>query len=132
MAGMFVPAAEAERERMDWGRLAWLSRPSSTGAQNLTVIEVDLLPGKGHNFHKHPDQEEVIYVIEGRVEQWLDQTKRILTPGDSVFIPADVVHASFNAGDGAARLMAILGPCVGAGGYVSVEMGDHAPWNGLR
>ncbi len=132
MAGMFVPAAEAERERMDWGRLAWLSRPSSTGAQNLTVIEVDLLPGKGHNFHKHPDQEEVIYVIEGRVEQWLDQTKRILTPGDSVFIPADVVHASFNAGDGAARLMAILGPCVGEGGYVSVEMGDHAPWNGLR
>ena len=132
MAGMFIPAAEAERESLDWGQLAWLSRPSSTGAKQLTVIEVDLLPGKGHNFHKHPDQEEVIYVIEGKVEQWLDQAKRILTPGDSVFIPADMVHASFNAGAGAARLMAILGPCVGEGGYVSVEMGDHAPWNALR
>jgi hypothetical protein len=43
-----------------------------------------------------------------------------------------MVHASFNAGDGEAKLAAILGPCVGDVGYVSVEMGDEAPWNGLR
>jgi quercetin dioxygenase-like cupin family protein len=132
MAGRFVLAADAERETLDWGALAWLSRPHSTGAQALTVIEVNLLPGKGHNFHKHPDQEEVIYVMEGRVEQWLDREKCILTPGDGVFIPADVVHASFNAGEGPARLLAILGPCVGDGGYVSVEVGSLAPWNAMR
>ncbi len=132
MAGRFVLAADAERETLDWGALAWLSRPGATGAQALTVIEVNLLPGKGHNFHKHPDQEEMIYVIEGQVEQWLDRRQHILTSGDAVFIPADVVHASFNAGDGAARLLAILGPCVGEGGYISVEVGDYAPWNALR
>ena len=132
MSGKFVVAAAAERESLDWGSLAWLSRPASTGAAALTVIEVTLLPGKGHNFHKHPDQEEVIYVLQGAVEQWLDQEKRVLGPGDSVFIPADVVHASFNAGSAPAQVMAILGPCVGEGGYVSMEMGDQAPWNALR
>lgn len=132
MAGRFVLAAEVERETLEWGALAWVSRPNATGARALTVIEVNLLPGKGHNFHKHPDQEEVIYVMEGQVEQWLDQERRILTPGEGVFIPADVVHASFNAGHGAARLLAILGPCVGDGGYVSIEVGDLAPWNALR
>jgi hypothetical protein len=43
-----------------------------------------------------------------------------------------VVHASFNVSSHPAKVMAILGPCVGEGGYVSVEVGDQAPWNGLR
>ena len=43
-----------------------------------------------------------------------------------------MVHASFNAGEGEAQIAAILGPCVGEVGYVSVEVGDEAPWNTLR
>ena len=74
----------------------------------------------------------MIVVVAGQVEQWLDRDKRLLGPGDSVFIPAGVVHASFNAGSGEAKLAAILGPCVGDIGYVSVEMGAEAPWNTLR
>lgn len=132
MSGKFVPANEAEREQLDWGTLGWLSRPSTTEAKELTVIEVELKAGCGHNFHKHPDQEEVIYVIAGEVEQWLETEKRRLAPGDSVFIGADVVHASFNTGNQPAKLLAILGPCVGEGGYEVVEMGDQAPWNTLR
>jgi len=131
MSGQFVTAADAQREQLDWGSLGWMCRPA-IGAKDLTVIEVTLNPGGGHNFHKHPDQEEVIYVIEGSVEQWLREERRILTPGDAVFIPADVVHASFNTGSAPAKLLAILGPCVGEGGYVSVEMGDQEPWKSLR
>ena len=60
----------------------WLSNPPATGAKQLTVINVTLAPGKGHNFHKHPDQEEVIYVVAGQVEQWVDREKRMLGPGN--------------------------------------------------
>ena len=74
----------------------------------------------------------MILVVAGQVEQWIDREKRLLGPGDSAFIPAGMVHASFNAGDGEAKLAAILGPCVGEIGYVSVEVGDEAPWNTLR
>ena len=132
MPGKFVVRSEVASEVLDWGQLRWLSNPPATGARHLTVIDVTLAPGKGHDFHKHPDQEEVIVVVSGQVEQWLDRDKRLLGPGDSVFIPAGVVHASFNAGSGEAKLAAILGPCVGDIGYVSVEMGDEAPWNTLR
>ena len=132
MTGKFVPAAEAERETLDWGVTGWLSRPTTTNAKDLTVIEVEITPGFGHNFHKHPDQEEVIYVVEGEVEQWLEQERRTMKPGDSVFIAADAVHASFNVSGSAAKLLAILGPCVGEGGYEVVEMGEEAPWNSLR
>lgn len=132
MIGTFMPAAEAEREQLEWGVLGWLSRPTATGAKQLVVIEVELMPGFGHNFHKHPDQEETIYVIEGEIEQWLEKNSRNLEPGDSVFIGANVVHASFNVSDKPAKLLAILGPCVGEGGYELVEVFDQEPWKSLR
>ncbi|MEP2030167.1 MAG: cupin domain-containing protein [Paracoccaceae bacterium] len=132
MTGKFMMAAKTPAEVLDWGQLRWMSHPPSTGAGQLTVIEVNICPGQGHNFHKHPDQEEVIYCISGRVEQWLDREKRIFGPGDSVFIGADVVHASFNVGEEEAQLLAILGPCVGELGYELVDLADQAPWKSLR
>jgi quercetin dioxygenase-like cupin family protein len=132
MSGKFVISSAAERETLEWGTLGWMSRPTTTGARELVVIEVTLSPGRGHNFHKHPDQEEVIYVLEGEVEQWLEAERRVLHPGDAVFIKPDVVHASFNIAAAPARLLAILGPCVEDGGYVSVEMGEAEPWRSLR
>ena len=78
MSGKFVPATGVQRQVLDWGTLGWLSHPPATGANHLTVIDVVLQPGCGHNFHKHPDQEEVIFVVEGRVEQWLDKQKQLL------------------------------------------------------
>lgn len=132
MQGKFIAAADAERDRLDWGVMGWLSRPQTTGAQQLVVIEVTLEPGCGHNFHKHPAQEEVIYVVDGTVEQWIGQEKRVLHVGDGVFIGADVVHASFNVSSDNAKLIAILGPCVGAEGYQLVDVADESPWRDLR
>jgi oxalate decarboxylase/phosphoglucose isomerase-like protein (cupin superfamily) len=77
MAGKFVIASEVTPEINDWGKLGWLSNPPNTGARQLTVIDVNLSPGKGHNFHKHPDQEEVILVVSGKVEQWVDREKQV-------------------------------------------------------
>lgn len=132
MRGKFVTSAVVEREQLDWGELGWICRPSITGATAITIIQVTLNPGGGHDFHKHPDQEEVITVISGEIEQWLEKERRILGPGDSIFIDSDIVHASFNAGDVPAKLMVTLGPCVGESGYEMVEVADQAPWNSLR
>ena len=132
MGGKFVIAKETQLEVLDWGKLGWMSNPPNTGAKQLTVIDVNLAPGKGHDFHKHPDQEEVLYVVAGKVEQWVDREKRILEAGDCAFVPADMVHASFNVGDGDAKIVAILGPCVGEIGYELVDVAQEAPWKGLR
>ncbi len=132
MNAKFVPSSAVPRETLEWGVLGSMSRPSVTGARQLTILEVTLTPGQGHAFHKHPDQEEVIVALEGEVEQWLEQEKRILRPGDSAFIGAGVVHASFNPTAGPIKLLAVLGPCVGADGYETVDMSMQAPYNKLR
>jgi quercetin dioxygenase-like cupin family protein len=131
MKGRFLPASDVVREPLAWGSLAWFSRPAATGARQLTVIEVDLTAGHGHNFHKHPDQEEVLYVIAGEIEQWIERDSRVLRAGDAVFIDKDVVHASFNVSGKPARFLAILGPASTDAGYVSVEVGDQEPWKAL-
>ena len=63
---------------------------------------------------------------------WIDHEKRILGPGDAVFIPPGLVHASFNAGDEELRLLVVFSPSVGEIGFVSEEMADEAPWKELR
>jgi quercetin dioxygenase-like cupin family protein len=132
MSGKFIISANTPREMLAWGALGWFSHPPATGAKHLTVIDVSLDPGQGHNFHKHPDQEEVIFVASGQVEQWIDQEPRVLGPGDAAFIPANMVHASFTVGQEPAHLLAILGPCVGEIGYELVDVAGEAPWNTLR
>jgi len=87
-----------------------------------------LEPGGGHNFHRHPDQEEVITVIEGQIEQWLEHDVTTLGPGEAVFIQKGVVHASFHSGEGNAKLHVVLSPS----GYGIEDVYDQEPWSGLR
>jgi quercetin dioxygenase-like cupin family protein len=132
MGGRFVHLDDVQREELDWGSLGWISRPTSTGARQLTVIDVRLEPGEGHDFHVHPGQEEVILVEEGQIEQWLETESSMLSPGESVFVEAETVHASFNTGRVTARLTVVLGPCLGEDGYVLVDVSGDEPWSRLR
>ena len=132
MASRFIGKDDVRRDELDIARLGWLSNPASTGAKHFTVIEGTFFPGKGHGFHYHADQEELIYVVSGTVEHWIEKEKRTLGPGDCVFMPAGIVHATFNSGSRDATVIAILGPCVGDLGVEQVDVSGEAPWDALR
>jgi quercetin dioxygenase-like cupin family protein len=132
MPGKFILKDDVKRDELEVVRLGWLSHPASTGASKFTVLEGTFFPGKGHSFHYHADQEEFIYVISGTVEHWIEQEKRTLGLGDSVFMPPRVVHATFNIWTDDARVIAILGPCVGDMGVEQVDVSGEAPWNEMR
>jgi quercetin dioxygenase-like cupin family protein len=128
---MFRPAGSIERQRLDWGIFAPVTSPAD-GAERLMTVEGTFFPGKGHDFHRHPNQEEVIYVLTGKIEQWVEREQQVLEPGDGVLIPAGAVHASFNVGEGEARIVAILSPCIGEAGYEVEELAAEEPWRSLR
>ena len=129
--GHFRLTKDIASQPLPFGSLKWLCHPASTEAKQLAIIEATLNAGEGHAFHLHPNQEEVIYVTSGLVEQWIGEDKRVLAPGDCAFIPAGTVHASFTVSEGPAKLLAIFGPCVGEG-FTTVEVGGEAPWKDLR
>jgi quercetin dioxygenase-like cupin family protein len=132
MSSRFVKQSDVEQEQFDWGVIGWRCVPA-TGAKQLVVMDVALAPGEGHDFHTHPGQEEMIIVKQGRITQYLEQESTTLEPEDSVFIEADVVHASFNEGDELALLQVVIAPSLGDGsGYGLVDVSGEEPWASLR
>jgi quercetin dioxygenase-like cupin family protein len=131
VAGAFKPGSSLTRDQHDWGVFAQVSGPRD-GLDGIVAIEATFLPGKCHDFHRHPGQEEVIYVIEGSIEQWVLDEKQVLSAGDSVAIPASAVHASFNEGSEPAKILAILSPAVGDDGYGVEDVAGEEPWASLR
>src|SRR4051794_10801588 len=128
----FVKQGDVEQDEFDWGTIGWRCRPANTGSKQLVVMDVTLEPGEGHDFHRHPGQEEMIIVRAGRVTQYLERVSAQLGVGDSVYIDGDVVHASFNEGDETVHLQVVIGPSLGDEGYGLVDVSGEDPWASLR
>ncbi len=131
MKNRFITPAEALKEDFKGRTNYWLCRPEVCEARLLQVCQAVLPAGEGHPFHTHPELEEAIYVLEGEVEQWVEQEVRRLKPGEVAHIPAGVVHATFNPATRDAVILAILSPGVFSGPF-AVDVSAEEPWKSLR
>jgi quercetin dioxygenase-like cupin family protein len=129
--GRFFTQDSLPTDKLERGDHKWISRPDLTGSDDLMMVQVDMPPGQGHSFHKHPKMDEVIYVISGTAEQWIEKKSKILKAGDSVFIPKDMVHATFNDGDDTLSFLAILSPATDYEN-ATVDVFEDEPWKSLR
>lgn len=127
----FVTASELQREPSPWGPHEWLCRPGLTAAEGLLLVRVRMPPERAHQFHRHPEMEEIIYVESGTAEQWVDREKRTLKAGEVAHIPRDVVHGTWNAGSDTLVFLAILSPA-NAVGPALVDVHLEEPWRSLR
>jgi quercetin dioxygenase-like cupin family protein len=127
----FVATGDAQVEPSPWGPHDWLSRPGLTQADELLMVRVLMPPGTAHQFHRHPEMEEIIYVISGTAEQWVDRASRRLGPGEMAHIPKDVVHGTYNAGDDTLVFLAILSPATFTGPAL-IQVENEEPWRSLR
>ena len=127
----FVLRKDAPVEASPWGPHFWHCRPGLVDTRQLLVVQVDMPPGTAHAFHRHPGREEVLWVIEGRGEQWVDNHKMMLGPGDSAFIPADTVHGLYNDSPHVVRFLAILAPA-DIDVPLVIDVQHEEPWRSLR
>jgi quercetin dioxygenase-like cupin family protein len=81
----------------------------SIPGREVIQARVDIDPGKTAPKHRHPG-EEIVYVLEGRMEYQLDGNPPLtLKAGDVLFIPAGTVHSAKNVGtDNGAELATYL------------------------
>lgn len=127
----FVLAGDVEHLDEPWCHVEKLCNPEATGADRLILVRATMPPGEAHNFHRHPDREEIIYVLEGAAEQWVGREKSLLGRGDVALIPANVPHATFNAGETALRFLAMLCDAETDAPF-TVDVFDEEPWKTLR
>ena len=109
--GWLVYGEDVESLVFDWGTLKVLSEPPVTGAERFSFGMVVLAPGKGHERHNHPGVEEIIFVMSGEGKQMVDDQPPVqVRPGASIYIPADVDHATVNTGWEPMRLLVVYSP----------------------
>jgi mannose-6-phosphate isomerase-like protein (cupin superfamily) len=72
----------------------------------LSLIFVDMAPGRGPSLHRHP-YEEVFVVHAGKVTFTVGEAQVDAGPGDVVAVPARTPHGFVNSGDEHLRLTAI-------------------------
>lgn len=77
------------------------------GASQLCIFEQWVEPMLGAPTHWHP-VEEVLTVIAGRAEMWIDDEHNVLTSGQSLVVPASGKHGFKNVGTGTLHIHAVL------------------------
>ena len=87
--------------------------------------------GKAHQFHRHPELEEIIYVLSGRAEQWVNDECRELGPGEAAHIPENVVHGTYNTSIEPLDFLAILSPAH-FNGPALVDVCQEKPWCDMK
>ena len=127
----FVTSTEAQVEVLPWGPHEWLCRPGLTQSEQLQLVRVTMPPGQAHQFHRHPCMEEILYVIEGRLEQWVGRNSRVIGPGEVAHIPIDEVHGSYNVFAHRAVFLAILSPAK-FDGPALIDVSQQEPWRSIK
>ena len=127
----FVTREETRVERYPWGPHDWLCRPDLVDSDGMLMVRVEVPRSEGIPFHLHPGMEEIIYVLQGKAEQWVGEEVRVLQGGEIAHIPADTVHATFNAGRGVLKLLCVNGKPEESGPAL-VDGPDEEPWCSIR
>jgi mannose-6-phosphate isomerase-like protein (cupin superfamily) len=86
---MFAPG-----EHMDVAAVAGAVQPwwnRTLTAVNDAVVRLGVLEGDFH-WHKHDDEDEFFYVVEGHLDIELEDRTVSLAPGQGVTIPRGVMH----------------------------------------
>ncbi|MEC9353113.1 MAG: cupin domain-containing protein [Planctomycetota bacterium] len=127
----FVTEGEARVERYPWGPHDWLCRPDLVDCDDLRLVRVEVPRSEGIPFHLHPGMQEVVYILQGKAEQWVGEEVRILKAGEMAHIPPGKVHATFNAGRGVLKLLSV-NTTAEAGGPALVDVSGEEPWCSIR
>jgi quercetin dioxygenase-like cupin family protein len=75
----------------------WLVTDSSFGARHHAMARVLFEPGGRHLAHAHPDAEEILYVLRGRLCATVGEHAALVGPEDVCYVPAGMPHALWNA-----------------------------------
>ena len=79
-----------------------------SGCPSVTQFVGFVPPGRApDHYHRY---DEVIYILEGRGVLHIGGEEAPLGPGDSVHLPATVVHSIENAGRSELRLLGVFRP----------------------
>lgn len=84
--------AEGRLLDQPWGRLTWLASRELGNSTTMTFGRVIIPAGQTNPRHRHPNCDEILHLLSGRIEHSLESESFVLKPGDTISIPAGKWH----------------------------------------
>lgn len=82
-----------------WGRLTWHASGELGNSDTLTVGQAVIRPGERNSRHYHPNCDEVLHVLKGRIRHTMGDRTVEMSEGDTVTIPTGMLHNAENIGN---------------------------------
>ena len=92
-------------EEFSWGNIHWSMNSELAGSEHLTVGRVEINPHSNNPRHYHPNCDEVVYVVSGRIAHLVDEQWYEMEAGDAIHVPQGVWHQGRNQADEPAILV---------------------------
>jgi quercetin dioxygenase-like cupin family protein len=85
-----------------------LASAAQTGGE-FSVIELSGVRGTGAGAHRHGNEAESFYILEGAIRVFVDEIKLLTRPGDFVYIPRNARH-KFSIESAYGRFLCVMTP----------------------
>lgn len=92
-------AQDVDKVTEEWGSLQWLAGAAQGNAEGLTLGRVVIRKGCHNPRHRHPNCEEALYLLSGRLLHTIGDAEVVLEAGDTLVIPPNVTHNATSVGD---------------------------------
>ena len=103
-----APGASAELTLGDARLALRITSEQTHGA--FSVVEFVSRPGEGVGLHVHEREDELVYLLEGRIEVMLGDQRLTVEAGACALLPRGIPHGYVNVGGTPSRLLAVLMP----------------------
>jgi mannose-6-phosphate isomerase-like protein (cupin superfamily) len=102
-----VDSGQQPREEWRAGVLTRMLASAANGATQLCLFEQWCEPGHGAPTHLHA-VEEVLHVLDGEADVWVDEAHVTLASGQLIVVPAGRKHGFANSGTGTLYIRSTL------------------------
>ena len=111
---------EVEALHLEGRDLSWIVTEETVGAKQMSIAVMHCFPNSTVKpLHSHTGIEEVIYIVEGQGQGWIDGEIVDFKKGDAVFFPASSKHQVRNTSGEMLVTLSIFSQPTSPDSYVS-------------
>jgi len=115
-----VNISDVEPLKLEGRDLSWIVTEDTVGAKQMAIAVMHCHPNAiVKPLHAHKGIEEVIYIMEGQGQCWIDDELVEFKKGDAVFFPADSKHQVRNTSDETLVTLSIFSAPTSPDQYIS-------------
>ena len=97
--GALMRCGQGETLPFEWGQITWLASAALGNSRETTFGRVLIKAGRRNAGHWHPNSEEILYLLSGRLEHAVGDETFSMAPGDSILIPRGCRHHATAIGE---------------------------------